>query len=162
MLFWWSLALLSAAPPAESIAARGPVRLAVVPVIVASGEKPPSSTIFAAVWGAARSRINLTVMSEEEAFVSSEAELSEHVLECGADTKCVAEQLKSFGIGLGLMIVLNLDLDPPLLGLQLIDCTSGALAAESIGPLADKELAKGLIKEIRQRAAKIFDDAGFK
>jgi hypothetical protein len=161
-LLWLFLAVTAAPPTVENAAQHGPVRLAVVPVIVASRGRPPTSAVFAAVWSAARSRINLAVMSEEEAFVSSATELSDHVGDCGPDTRCVSAQLRALGIGVGLMVVLNLDLDPPLVGLQLLDCERGSLLTESIAPVgAAKISTETLINEIRVRASKVFDEAGF-
>lgn len=132
-------------------------RLAVVPVILsASGSKPTLSSIYDAASEAARFRPELAVMSDEEAFVSAAGE--ERALDCGIDTECVAQRLGALGASLGLSIVVNLDLDPALIGIKLVDCKEGRVVAESLGELAHGSDPFGAV---RDRVSALLDRAGF-
>jgi hypothetical protein len=130
----------------------------VVPVVVSGGEKPTLSSIFRAIAEAARLRLGVSLLSEEEAFVSSSADLSERILECGPDSRCVAQQLNVFGVRLAMVVVINLDLEPALLGLQLIDSDGARPLGESIARVPKGE---ALDEALRDRAAAVFERAGF-
>lgn len=155
-------ALVVTLEPSGSYAApeahRALSRVAVVPVVVASGERPALSSITGAVAGAARYRIDLSIISEEEAFVST-SELAAHVRDCGPDSSCVLGELRAVGVELGLVVVVNLDLAPPLVGLQLLDTQKGKVIAESIQRL--EHGSKELGAAIRSQADAVFDRAGY-
>ncbi|MCK6548482.1 hypothetical protein L6R52_21730, partial [Myxococcota bacterium] len=148
------------AVPATALAEElAEVRVATVPAVVPATARAEVRVIRDAVERAARGRGALSVLSEEESFAVS-TELTDQVLDCGGDTACLAAALARIGVPLGLVAVLNLELEPPLLGLVLIDGRRAHVLGEDIGPWS-AERDGALTDVVRRRAAKLFDAAGF-
>lgn len=129
------LALALGAAPAHAAA---PTRLrdslAVLPMVVEGpGGDSSVSAIYDAVIRATRTRLGLWVISAEEMFVASNEGLVARVRDCGSDAACIAAKLRMFDARLGLVVVLNYQLDPPVYSLQLLDTDAGRKVADRVG-----------------------------
>ncbi|MCC7385660.1 MAG: hypothetical protein IT384_27675 [Deltaproteobacteria bacterium] len=147
----WALTVAAAPPKVD--------RLAVLPIIAAGPNGDASlSSVINDVSQAAAFRLGLRLLSDEEMFVAS-AEVGERVRNCGSDIACIADRLRAFDARYGLVVVVNMTVQPPLIGLQLIDTDERRLVGESLGQLAPED--SGISKAIQARARKIFDEAGY-
>jgi hypothetical protein len=133
-----------------------PARVAVVPVIVSAAGRPTLSSVFAAVGRGARLRAELELLSEEETFVAG-SELAGRVADCGPDAACVASEVRRLGATLGLVVVINAELTPALVGLRLIDGRSGTVIADASKNVAVEEVESA----IRDVASELFARAGY-
>lgn len=135
-------------------------RLAVLPIIVAGpyGEASLSS-VLDDVSDAARLRAGLRLLSNEEMFVASSSGLGNRVRDCGSDTSCIVARLRTFDARLGLVVVVNLALEPALISLQLLDTDDRRKIGEVLGELTPEE--KTISNAIRTRARRLFEDAGY-
>lgn len=132
-------------------------RLAVLPIIVAPSPDVNASKVFAAVDEAAQLRRTLRVMSIDDYFFHEGGELANRALACGEDTACIAKQLAPFDADLGLVVIINPKLDPPLLSLLLIDTKAKTVAAEAYPRTKSGEI----FETLRTEAEKLFDKRGF-
>jgi hypothetical protein len=123
-------ALASSPASAEAVPAR---RLAVLPVIIAGDARTSVSTVFDAVQAAGDLRLGLEVMTLDEYYSHEGAEIAESALACGQDTACMSQKLAPLSTDLGLVVVINRELDPPLLSVLLLDTQNRRVAAESYG-----------------------------
>lgn len=122
--------LVGGAAPARAGAGR---RLAVLPVIIAGDARTSVSTVFDAVQAAGDLRLGLEVMTLDEYYSHEGAEIAESALACGQDTACMSQKLAPLSTDLGLVVVINRELDPPLLSVLLLDTQRRQVAAESYG-----------------------------
>jgi hypothetical protein len=74
---------------------------------------------------------------------------------CGGDAGCLAEELAPLGVAFGLLIVINTEVDPPLLAMRVLDVERRAIAAEAFGPIGSS-----LETASRARAEKVLDAMG--
>ncbi len=152
-------ALSGSAVEAEAASPR-PEKLAILPVLIAGPHGEASlSSVLADVYAAAELRVGLRLLSQEEMFVAGSSELVAKVRDCGSDTACTANRLRSFDARLGLVVVVNLAIEPPLLGLQLLDTDERRLVAESLGAVEAAD--GGISAAIRRRAAELLERAGY-
>jgi hypothetical protein len=144
----------AAAEPREA-----PARLAVLPVVIVGPEGQASiSDIYDAVNAASRLRPGLRLISSEEMFVASQDGLAERVRDCGPDTACIASRLRSFNARLGVVVVLNFQLAPPLVGVQLLDTDDVRELGRTSGELTTGE---DLGNRLRAETSVLLDRAGF-
>lgn len=146
-------AFLAAALWARPLEARTD-RLVVLPVIVEGPHgKASISSIFDDVSDVAAMRVGLTMVPNEELFLQRE-EVTNRVRECGSDTQCMVSRLRAFDARLGLVVTVNLDLDPPLVSLLMADTDELRVVAEVI-----EEVRGGDVSDfIRGQVKKILDD----
>lgn len=125
------------------------MKAAIVPVIVAGASAAPTlSAIYAAISESARFRPSVALVLEEESFARA--------LECGADERCVAGELSAAGVELGILVVINTQLEPALLGVKLIDTRVLGVLAESVGQLPAELIAA----ELGPRTSVLFERTG--
>jgi len=99
----------------------------------------------------------LRIITNEEMFAMS-TNLSGRVQDCGSDVTCIAQKLRASDAPLGLVVVVNNALTPPLIGLQLIDTDQSILVGQSLG---SPEKGETISAAIRGRARKLLEQAGF-
>lgn len=145
-----SLALALTARPADARTDR----LVVLPVIIEGPHgKAGISSIFDAVSDVAAMRVGLAMVPNEELFLQRE-EVTNRVRECGSDTQCMVSRLRAFDARLGLVVTVNLELDPPLVSLLLADTDELRVVAEVI-----EEVPGGNVSDfIRVQVKKLLDD----
>lgn len=150
--------LLGATRPAD--ASSKVAALAVLPIIVEGPHGEASlSSVYGDVAAAANLRLGLRLISAEEIFVASSNDLASRVSNCGSDTSCIANRLRAFDARYGLVVVVNLALEPPLMSLQLLDTDERTMVAESLGELTPEH---GTISNaVRARAAEVLERAGY-
>lgn len=162
-----ALSLSPATCPAIAAGAE-PARVAVVPVVVAPEDPPSGASILEAVARAARHRLELALISEEETFATGSGDLADRVRDCGADVPCAAAELARLGVPYVLVVVVNTQLVPPLAGARLIDTRAGRLVAESVErvePRPGAPASRGhgaLLEGVTIRAAEVFDGGGYR
>ncbi len=100
---------------------RASARVALLPVLVDAGDGVSASAIFRLVSKQMTLRKTLSLMSIDEFFFNEGGGRADQVLACGSDTRCVARQLAPFQADLGLVVIVNGQIDPPLVGLLTID-----------------------------------------
>ncbi|MEM7676516.1 MAG: hypothetical protein AAF449_10985 [Myxococcota bacterium] len=131
-------------------------RVAVLPVLVDGERRVTASEIFRLVSQEAQLRKTLRLMSIDEFFFNDGGALANGVLACGSDTGCVARQLAPFQADLGLVVIVNGKLVPPLLGLLTIDTHTRSLVAERYEQVDRAQL----MSTLRTGVAGHFDTAG--
>lgn len=152
-----AMMLLAGASPA--FAGDKTARLAVLPIIIAGPHGEASlSSVLADVSDAADRRLGIRLISQEEIFVAGSGDLGKRVRDCGSDIACIANRLRAFDARFGLVVVVNLVLDPPLISLQLLDTDERRLVAQSTGEL---ESGVRVSAAIRRRANTLLNDAGY-
>jgi hypothetical protein len=134
-------------------------KMAVLPIIL----KPTATdvtitSIYGDIVDASSLRIGLRIITNEEMFAMS-TNLSGRVQDCGSDVACIAQKLRASDAPLGMVVVVNNVLNPPLIGLQLIDTDQGVLIGQSLGGL-EKD-APTISETVRRRARKLLEAAGF-
>ena len=133
--------------------------LAVLPIVVEGPHGAASvSAIYDAVTRATQSRLGLRVISAEEMFVASQEGLVARVRDCGSDPSCIAAKLRMFDARMGLVVVLNFQLEPPVYSLQLLDTDEGSKVADRVGEAED---LTALLDLIFREADGLLDTAGF-
>lgn len=134
--------------------------LAVIPVIAAEDASAPTATaITEEIAAAARGRA-IRVLTHEDLFVAANSELVEEVRACGPDEACMSSRLSEVRVELGVIVVVSAVADPPIVAVRLVDVRERRVVAAAIGPLAVEE--KTIAEAIRMRAAKLFEERGFK
>jgi len=134
-------------------------RLAVLPIILEGPHGEASlSSVINDVSIAAAYRLGLKLVSNEEMFANA-GDVGTKVRDCGSDSSCIADRLRRFDARYGLVVVVNLAISPPLLGLQMLDTDERRLVAEGLGPLTAAE--KTVSAAIQARTRKMLDDAGY-
>lgn len=134
---------------------RAQLRLAVLPVLLDPEERLGVSKVFEAVERAAAFR-PVRPMSIDDYFFQDGKELSNRALECGEDTKCLSESLAVFRADLGLVVIANLEVSPPLLSLILIDTASAEVVSEAYESL---EPTRSLVDQVQANAAAVLQSA---
>ncbi len=150
----WLLLLLAWAPLRPAWADE-PRRLAVLPVLLGPKDTLSEAEVFAAVTDAARLR-PVRVMTLDDYFFNDGQELADRALACGQDTRCIARQLTPFRSELGVVVIVNRELDPPLLGLILVDTAEGDAVGEQHQEVARPDL---LMEALRTRFSALLDAA---
>src|SRR5687768_10493160 len=104
--------------PASAVEAR---RVAVVPIIVGRSEDLTLSKIYDVVRSVARTRDDLELLTDAELDALLSSERTQRPETCGPDRPCIVEHLRRVGVQSGLIIVVNMTLQPPLVSVELLD-----------------------------------------
>lgn len=148
------LALLPAPAAAQD---SGPERLAVLPILVGAAALAEPRPVFSWVERAADLRPGLRPMTIDDYYFHEGDRLAREVLSCGSDGPCMASRLRPFGARLGLVVVVNGELSPPLVSVLLLDGAEGKITSEWAGQVA----AEGLADAVTTQARLALDKAGF-
>ena len=132
------------------------LRVALLPVLVDPGPDFTASNVFRLVFEQTRLRKTLRLMSIDEFFFNDGGTRADRVLACGSDTRCVARQLSPFRADLGLVVIVNGRLDPPLAGVLTLDIPTERPIAEKYEQVPAEELRRVL----QTTVADHFDRAG--
>lgn len=146
------LASLLAANPASPARQR----VAVLPIIIAPKKDLTASQVFKQVTDAADLRPTLRVMSIDDYYFHDGGELANRALACGADTACIARQLAPFDAQLGVVVIANLELEPPLLSVLLLSTAKERVIGENTAEVP----AERVIASVLERTSALFDEAG--
>jgi hypothetical protein len=130
-------------------------RVAVLPLIIAGDADTSATTVFDAVARASDLRSRLSVMSIDEYYSHDGAEIAEGASTCGEDNACIAKKLSALSNDLGLMVIINRELDPPLLSMILLEIQTGKVAAEFYGQVGGGP--QKISAEIERLASDFFD-----
>ncbi|MCB9645945.1 MAG: PEGA domain-containing protein [Deltaproteobacteria bacterium] len=136
-----------------------PERMAVLPVLVAAEGLVDVDQVFAAVEAAAAWRLGLRPMTVGDYYFHGGQELARRSLACGPDAACITRELRPMDAGLGLVVLVNGELDPPLVSVLLLDARRGAVAAEWAGQISGGPDAVRDAVQLRTSAA--LDKQGF-
>ena len=135
-------------------------RVAILPVI---SEGPYGQASFSGLYGASATalegRVGLLRIPYEEMFVAREEGLVNRVRDCGADAGCIASRMRMFNARLGLVTVVNLDLDPPLLAVMLFDTDRGDKIDEKVEELQVRKEPE-IVARATEVAAMLLEAAG--
>jgi hypothetical protein len=158
------LCATTASAPARAAGPEPAARLAVLPIVVAGDEGSASiSDLHGAVASSARLRPGLRVLTAEELFLASQEGVLEKVRDCGSDVACIGARLRSLETQLGLVVLLNFQLAPPLLSLRLLDAEAGRELGRAVGELAaDESRGTGLSARLASETASVLERAGFR
>jgi hypothetical protein len=151
------LSCLAAAP--ASGAGSEPARLAVLPIVLGASAGVRTAGVLDAVADAATLRPGLRAMSVDEFFSLDGQELADRARECGEDTACLTRQLEPFRASLGLVVIVNQELDPALLGLLLLDAAAGTAVTERYQQVPASE---PMVRRIATEVSALLDERGFR
>lgn len=123
-------------------------RLAILPAVVPGpyGQAKLES-LHASLSEAAAFRVGLSVASYNEIQVDGAETIAAAIRTCGSDPNCAARTLRLSGYQLGLQVITNFALDPPLVTVALIDVAAGNNVGEVVVELSTGE-------SIEERVAK--------
>jgi hypothetical protein len=133
------------------------VRVAVLPIIVAPDNVPTVSEVFKQVTDAALLRPTLAVMSIDDYYFNEGGELATRALACGSDVACIAERLVPFNADVGVIVVANLEIDPPFVSVLLVDTTRKVTIVEESGDVSGRA---AVLSSIFERTSRAYDRAG--
>lgn len=155
MIFALALTLVATAAPDVS---PEPRRLAILPAIVPGpyGQSTLES-IHGGLAAAAEFRLGLSVASFNEIQVHGAEPVAAAVRGCGSDPACAARALRLSGYDLGLQVIANFALDPPLVTVALLEVASGTNRGEVVVELSAGE---PLVERVAKEANVILDRAG--
>lgn len=145
------LALCLATP-----AVPAPTTAVVLPLVISSDREPLSSTdVIAAVSAAAARRPTLRTTGVSGLDELS-AEAASRLRSCGPDVGCVGNVLRSAEVPIGLLVVVNTRVSPPVVALRAV--SDGAVRAERID--SRSSLEGPMVDAITRAAAVVFDELG--
>lgn len=144
--------------PSGSRPVREEVSLAIIPVLVGAKKEVGLSAVNEEVGSAAAMRPSLRVIVSEELFVKDSDEASLRLRECGADEDCIARELSSLSVKLGMLVVINTVLDTPVLSIRVVDVEKKLVVDRESGALTPQEST--LRAAIRSRSSRLFDRLG--
>lgn len=111
------------------------------------------------VESAVASRMALRLLSPEELFVANQDAFTGRIADCGSDVPCLASRMRALGARWGLLVVVNLIAEPPLVALRLLDADQRRQVGQFSGPVRSRE---GTVsRAVRARAERLLDMAGF-
>lgn len=115
-------------------------RLAILPAVVPGPYGQANlEALHASLSEAASMRLGLTVASYHEIQVDGAETIAAAIRTCGSDPDCAARALRLSGYQLGLQVISNFALDPPLITVALIDVAAGNNAGEVVVELSTGE-----------------------
>ncbi len=136
-------------------------RLAILPIVQEGPHGAASlSAIFGAITAAAQSRAGLRVITYEEMFIASQEGLVDRVRDCGPDETCIAARLRRFNARFGMVVVIDFELNPPLLSITLLDTDASKKLGEQLGELATTDEA-AIVERLEREARALLEGAGF-
>lgn len=141
------------------LVAAAPVRLAVLPVLSGPGTEVTASKVFRIVDDAADLRPGVRVMSIDDYFFHEGGALANRALACGQDTACIAKQLEPFEADLGLVVVVDLEITPPLWSLILLDTKARKVVDEHYAQVEGG--AEVVFAKVLAKASEMLDRRGF-
>lgn len=151
-------ALLLLFCPAAALA-ETPSRLAVLPAVVEGPHgRAASKDLFGPVRDTADFRTGLDLLSYNAVFVDGVEPVATTVRDCGSDVACIARTLRFARIDLGLRVIANFALNPPLLTFNLIDAKEEKVVAEALAELDGRPL----IEVLKQQTADLLDRGGYR
>lgn len=123
--------------------AEPPRRLAILPAVV-PGPHGHATTqqLFEHVRSTADFRTGLELLSYNAVFVDGAEPVATTVRDCGSDVACIAGALRLARIDLGLRVIANFALEPPLLTFNLIDGQGERVIAETLAELDERPLGE--------------------
>ena len=149
------LTCLAAGPQPARKALDRSERLAVVPVLIGASAENEVGAVFRSIARASAFR-PIQPMSVDDYFFQDGEDLSARAEACGGDTECLAVALAAFRADLGLVVVVNRDVSPALLGLVLVQTEGRLLLGERSETLGEAPIPE----QIERAARAVFDDAG--
>lgn len=136
-------------------------KLAVLPSIVEGPYgKAETLELFDVVSKEADFRQGLAIASYNAIFVDGTEPVATTVRDCGSDVPCIALALRNAGIDLGLRVIANFALEPPLLTFNLVRSSDGSIVAESLGELGAVSLADVLVEQTKLLLDRTFHRGG--
>ena len=139
--------------------APAPERLAVLPVLLDADAVADVDEVFDAVRTAAHLRTGLRPMTVGEYYFHGGQELAKRSLACGPDPACIARELRPMDARLGLLVLVNGELEPPLVSLILLDAQQGEVVGEWAGRVAG---GRGAVRAtVVSRSSALLDAQGF-
>ncbi|MEQ8272892.1 MAG: hypothetical protein RMA76_19765 [Deltaproteobacteria bacterium] len=159
---WWVVLATLAATEARAADAEGyGKRLAILPIVQDGPHGSASlSAIFGAITAAVQRRVDLRVITYEEMFIASQEGLVERVRNCGPNEGCIAARLRRFNARYGMIVVIDFELEPPLLSIQLLDTDASSKLGEHLGELTQPG-EQAIVARLTDEAAKLLAAAGF-
>ncbi len=115
------------------------------------------SEVIDAVARAARFRKALRVLNPEQMYAAQDAGLAQKVRDCGPVDACIASRMRYFDARMGLVVIVDSSLNPPLLNLRLLDTDSGKLLADKI---VEAQAGRELPAQVSNYAGELFDVSG--
>jgi hypothetical protein len=97
--------------------------------------------------------LGIGVLSRSE---MSETNLDDQLRDCGSDARCMSSRLREAGVDLGLMVVADLGLKPPIVTTRVIDSRTERVLVNAIADLA-KDSLKNVV---RGEVARALESAG--
>lgn len=132
-------------------------RVAVFSFVVEGREgSPGTSRIYAAVAEALKLRPRLRLLTSEEMFVADPNLAERRVEDCGTDAGCLSASLRPFSARYGLLVVLNFQAEPPLLGLRLVDVDEQRIVEQFAGAMQEAPL-----DAVRREVDALFSRGGY-
>jgi hypothetical protein len=122
-------------------------RMAVIPLVEGPGDVS-ASLVFDAIAAEVEWRPTIELATEGALVVSP-------FVRCGADESCIADELRSGQIDIGLVVVVNTEVAPGLVSMRAIDAASASTRAKGSGSLG----AEGA-EVLRRLASKLLDELG--
>lgn len=124
----------------------------------ADGSALREGELFDAAARAAALRPGLETIPYDELLGDAARPLPSEVRECGADLRCAAAALRRAGADLGLRVLVNQAVDPPLLVTTLFDAGGAERDPESVVEL---ERDRAVAPAAEHALASLFERAGF-
>lgn len=160
MAAWLAALALAHVSALRVEAAPAPVRVAALIAVVLGDDRGDahSSMVNARVADAFRSRLGVRLVSSEELFVAH-GQISNAVQSCGADARCTSSELRKVGADLGLIAVVNLVVEPPLISLRLVDASEERVVG--VATDSSRPGPEAISEALRTQAGRLLDEAGF-
>lgn len=121
---WGSVAALAAAVLTPALATAAPARrIAILPAVLTgpSAEGAPSpERVFEHAAAVTRGFVELETLEYGALVIEGESSLGRAVRDCASDLRCIGRALAERDLDLGLRVIVNLAIEPPLLTLGLI------------------------------------------
>jgi hypothetical protein len=135
-------------------------RLAIVPIIIPSGSNVITmSSVFTDVLRATERRRGIRALSFEEMSAGETNATLGHVRDCGTDAGCLSERLSPFGAKLGIIVLVNLSAEPPIVSIRLLDREAKRIIATATGPV--RAQTEEISSTIRDWTKKLLTQAGY-
>lgn len=126
-----------------------PTRVTTVVRVVGSKSARSAQSIAEAATGGLRWLLNVEIPSYDR-----RARLDDEVRRCGEDNACVVERLASSGVDLGVYVVANFDVDPPLVTIELLDTARRRAIARDIVDVAGADLERAIAASVERALVK--------
>jgi hypothetical protein len=145
------LALCLAAPAAPE-----PTLVVVLPLVISGDREPLSGTDVVAAVSAAVARRPTVRTTDLGGLDELSGDAPVRLRSCGPDVMCVGNVLRGAGVPIGLLVVVNTRVSPPVVALRAV--SDGAVRAERID--SRSSLEGPMVDAITRAAAIVFDELG--